>query len=112
MTWANFLSHQLVLYSASRIKTSLLDQFGILYNDTGFRRYTYVGNKNTVVVLLTYGDVTVKCFYTRTFKKEMITIMDLPVYTKQQLALRNGQDKLQIWVAYVLYSANSSIAGP
>ena len=26
--------------------------------------------------------------------------MDLPVYTKQQLALRNGTDKPQIWVAY------------
>ena len=26
--------------------------------------------------------------------------MELPVYTKQQLALRNGQDKPQIWVAY------------
>jgi len=26
--------------------------------------------------------------------------MDLPIYTKQQLALRNGQDKPQIWVAY------------
>lgn len=24
---------------------------------------------------------------------------DLPVYTKSQLALRNGQDKPQIWVA-------------
>ena len=27
--------------------------------------------------------------------------MDLPIYTKQQLALRNGQDKPQIWVAYL-----------
>lgn len=26
--------------------------------------------------------------------------MDLPIYTKQQLALRNGADKPQIWVAY------------
>lgn len=25
--------------------------------------------------------------------------MELPIYTKQQLALRNGQDKPQIWVA-------------
>ncbi|RZL32401.1 MAG: cytochrome b5, partial [Pedobacter sp.] len=24
--------------------------------------------------------------------------MDLPAFTKQQLALRNGQDKPQIWV--------------
>jgi predicted heme/steroid binding protein len=26
--------------------------------------------------------------------------MDLPIFTKQQLALRNGQDKPEIWVAY------------
>jgi predicted heme/steroid binding protein len=26
--------------------------------------------------------------------------MDLPVFTKQQLALRNGQDKPEIWVAF------------
>lgn len=26
--------------------------------------------------------------------------MDLPSYTKGQLALRNGQDKPQIWVAF------------
>jgi len=25
---------------------------------------------------------------------------ELPIYTKSQLALRNGQDKEQIWVAY------------
>jgi predicted heme/steroid binding protein len=25
---------------------------------------------------------------------------DLPLYSKSQLALRNGQDKPQIWVAY------------
>lgn len=25
---------------------------------------------------------------------------DLPVYTKSQLALRNGQDKPEVWVAY------------
>jgi predicted heme/steroid binding protein len=25
---------------------------------------------------------------------------DLPVYSKSQLALRNGQDKPEIWVAY------------
>jgi predicted heme/steroid binding protein len=33
--------------------------------------------------------------------------MDLPIYTKQQLALRNGQDKPQIWVAYrgIIYYA-------
>lgn len=33
------------------------------------------------------------------FNAKLIS-MDLPVYTKQQLALRNGQDKPQIWVAY------------
>jgi predicted heme/steroid binding protein len=26
--------------------------------------------------------------------------MELPLYTKSQLALRNGQDKPQIWFAY------------
>lgn len=26
--------------------------------------------------------------------------MELPIYSKQQLALRNGQDKPDIWVAY------------
>jgi predicted heme/steroid binding protein len=25
---------------------------------------------------------------------------ELPVYTRQQLALRNGQDKPQVWVAF------------
>jgi len=36
--------------------------------------------------------------------------MDLPIYTKQQLALRNGQDKPDIWVAYkgVIYDVGSS----
>jgi predicted heme/steroid binding protein len=28
-------------------------------------------------------------------------LTELPVYTKSQLALRNGQDKPQIWVAYL-----------
>ncbi len=27
--------------------------------------------------------------------------MELPVYTRAQLALRNGQDKPEIWVAYL-----------
>jgi len=27
-------------------------------------------------------------------------MIEVPVYTKSQLALRNGQDKPQIWVAY------------
>jgi predicted heme/steroid binding protein len=36
--------------------------------------------------------------------------MDLPVYSKQQLALRNGQDKPEIWVAYKgrIYDVGSS----
>ena len=36
--------------------------------------------------------------------------MDLPRYTKNQLALRNGQDKPEIWIAYkgVIYDVSSS----
>ncbi len=36
--------------------------------------------------------------------------MELPSYTKQQLALRNGQDKPQIWIAYkgLIYDVGSS----
>lgn len=36
--------------------------------------------------------------------------MELPEYTKQQLALRNGQDKPQIWVAYknIIYDVGES----
>ena len=36
--------------------------------------------------------------------------MDLTEYTKQQLALRNGQDKPQIWVAYqgLIYDVSES----
>ncbi|WP_304065687.1 cytochrome b5 domain-containing protein [Pedobacter glucosidilyticus] len=35
---------------------------------------------------------------------------ELPVYTKSQLALRNGQDKPQIWVAYLglIYDVSQS----
>ena len=35
---------------------------------------------------------------------------DLPIYTKSQLALRNGQDKPEIWVAYkgVIYDVSES----
>lgn len=35
---------------------------------------------------------------------------DLPLYTKSQLALRNGQDKPQIWVAYkgIIYDVTES----
>jgi predicted heme/steroid binding protein len=28
-------------------------------------------------------------------------MLEIPVYTKSQLALRNGQDKPQIWIAYL-----------
>lgn len=36
--------------------------------------------------------------------------MDLQTYTVQQLALRNGQDKPQIWVAYMglIYDVSES----
>lgn len=35
---------------------------------------------------------------------------NLPIYTKTQLALRNGQDKPDIWVAYqgMIYDVTSS----
>ena len=35
---------------------------------------------------------------------------ELPVYSRSQLALRNGQDKPQIWVAYkgVIYNVTES----
>jgi predicted heme/steroid binding protein len=35
---------------------------------------------------------------------------DLPEYTRSQLALRNGQDKPQIWVAYlgIIYDVTES----
>lgn len=36
--------------------------------------------------------------------------MDIQEYTKQQLALRNGQDKPQIWVAFrgIIYDVSES----
>ena len=36
--------------------------------------------------------------------------MELQVYTKQQLTLRNGQDKPQIWVAFkgIIYDVTES----
>jgi predicted heme/steroid binding protein len=36
--------------------------------------------------------------------------VDLQTYTKQQLALRNGQDKPQIWIAYkgIIYDVTDS----
>ena len=35
---------------------------------------------------------------------------DLPIYTKNQLALRNGQERPEIWVAYlgVIYDVSES----
>ncbi len=35
---------------------------------------------------------------------------ELPVYTKSQLALRNGQDKPEIWIAYkgLIYDVSRS----
>jgi predicted heme/steroid binding protein len=35
---------------------------------------------------------------------------DLPLYTRSQLALRNGQDKPEIWVAYkgIIYDVSQS----
>ena len=36
--------------------------------------------------------------------------MDLPTYTKSQLALRNGQDKPEIWIAFkgMIYDVGGS----
>lgn len=36
--------------------------------------------------------------------------IDLPVYTERQLALRNGQDREEIWVAYegLIYDVSKS----
>ncbi len=35
---------------------------------------------------------------------------DLPVYTRSQLALRNGQDKPEVWIAYkgIIYDVSRS----
>jgi predicted heme/steroid binding protein len=35
---------------------------------------------------------------------------DLPYYTRSQLALRNGQDKPEIWIAYqeIIYDVSAS----
>lgn len=43
----------------------------------------------------------------------LLSIMEtsqLPQYTKQQLALRNGQDKPEIWIAYkgIIYDVGKS----
>lgn len=35
---------------------------------------------------------------------------DLPFYTKSQLALRNGQDKPEIWIAYKGYIYDVSLS--
>ncbi len=39
-----------------------------------------------------------------------VTMDELPVYTKSQLALRNGQDKPEVWIAYkgVIYDVSRS----
>lgn len=36
--------------------------------------------------------------------------MELPVYTRRQLSLRNGQDKPEVWVAYkgIIYDVSES----
>jgi predicted heme/steroid binding protein len=36
--------------------------------------------------------------------------IELPIYTKSQLALRNGQDKPQVWIAYkgLIYDVTGS----
>ncbi|MDF3078661.1 MAG: cytochrome b5 [Sphingobacteriaceae bacterium] len=35
---------------------------------------------------------------------------ELPIYTRQYLALRNGQDKPQVWIAYkgIIYDVTNS----
>ena len=37
-------------------------------------------------------------------------MIELPIYTKSQLALRNGQDKPQVWIAYkgLIYDVTDS----
>ncbi len=37
-------------------------------------------------------------------------LSDLPVYSKKQLSLRNGQDKPEVWIAYqsVIYDVSES----
>lgn len=35
-----------------------------------------------------------------TFPQQPTNVPDLPVYSRHQLALRNGQDRDEIWVAY------------
>ena len=37
-------------------------------------------------------------------------MLELPIYTKSQLALRNGQDKPEIWIAFegVIYDVSES----
>ena len=40
----------------------------------------------------------------------MAATSDLPLYTKQQLALRNGRDKPEVWIAYkgIIYDVTRS----
>ena len=37
-------------------------------------------------------------------------VNELPLYTRQQLALRNGQDKPEVWIAYknIIYDVSES----
>ena len=39
-----------------------------------------------------------------------MNMIDLPEYTKNQLALRNGQDKPEVWIAYkgIIYDVTRS----
>jgi predicted heme/steroid binding protein len=43
-------------------------------------------------------------------EKERTEMFDLPVYTRAQLALRNGQDKPEVWVALNGFIYNVSIS--
>ncbi|HWZ16934.1 MAG TPA: cytochrome b5 domain-containing protein [Mucilaginibacter sp.] len=44
------------------------------------------------------------------FRPKTSHMDELPVYTKSQLALRNGQDKPEVWIAYkgVIYDVSRS----
>ena len=39
-----------------------------------------------------------------------MVVEDLPVYTRQQLALRNGQDQEEVWIALdgLIYNVSAS----
>jgi predicted heme/steroid binding protein len=40
----------------------------------------------------------------------LFNLADLPVYTRSQLALRNGQDREEVWIAYkgIIYDVTNS----